>query len=113
MRRIALTILALLATCASLLATTAGAEDTHTYRVELDNAFGLVTDSEVRVAGVLAGVVKELDINAAKRAVVTIEISGPLSTFRESATCTSQPQSLIAEYFLDCQPGNKGPKLPE
>ena len=113
MRRIAISILALVATGASLLVTTAGADDSHTYRVELDNAFGLVKDSEVRVAGVLAGVVTDLDINEAKRAVVSIEVSGPLSTFKESATCTSQPQSLIAEYFLDCQPGHKGKDLPE
>ncbi|HKG36506.1 MAG TPA: MlaD family protein [Solirubrobacterales bacterium] len=113
MRRIAIAILALLATGASLLVTSAGAEDSHTYRVELDNAFGLVQDSEVRVAGVLAGVVKDLDVNEAKRAVVTVEVSGPLSTFKESATCTSQPQSLIAEYFLDCQPGHKGKDLPD
>lgn len=92
---------------------TAGAEDTHTYRIELDNAFGLVSGSEVRVAGVLAGTVEDLDINSSKRAEVTIEVAGPLSSFRESATCTSQPQSLIAEYYLDCQPGNRGEELPD
>jgi ABC-type transporter Mla subunit MlaD len=114
MRRIGLTILALVAACASVLVTSAGADDSHTYQVELDNAFGLVIDSEVRIAGVLAGTVEELDINEAKRAVVTIKVSGPLSTLRESATCTSQPQSLIAEYFLDCQPGKaEDPELEE
>jgi ABC-type transporter Mla subunit MlaD len=112
MRRIALTALALVATGVTLVAS-AGADDTHTYRVELDNAFGLVTGSQVRVAGVNAGTVKDLDINEAKRAVITIEVTGPLSSFRESATCSSQPQSLIAEYFLDCQPGTEGERLPE
>ena len=95
------------------LVASAGADDTHSYKVELDNAFGLVNGSEVRVAGVNAGTVSSLDIDAAKRAVVTIDVTGALSSFRESATCTSQPQSLIAEYYLDCQPGRKGPKLPE
>jgi len=113
MRRIALTALLLLLAGTAALVTTAGADDSHTYRIELDNAFGLVSGSEVRVAGVNAGTVTGLDVNAAKRAEVTIEVSGPLSTFRESATCSSQPQSLIAEYFLDCQPGTKGPPLAE
>ena len=114
MRRVfALLLIAFLVPGAVLLVGSAGADDSHTYRVELDNAFGLVSGSEVRVAGVSSGTVTDLDINAAKRAVVTIELSGPLSFLRESATCTSQPQSLIAEYFLDCQPGPKGPPLPD
>ena len=113
MRRIGLTLAALLLTAGSILVASATADDTHTYRVELDNAFGLVDGSEVRVAGVTAGTVTGLDVNEAKRAVVTIEISGPLSSFRESATCSSEPQSLIAEYFLDCQPGSEGEPLPD
>lgn len=113
MRRIATTIAVIAIGVTALLVANAGADDTHTFRVELDNAFGLVSGSEVRVAGVNAGTVTGLDIDAAKRAVVTIQIAGPLSSFRESATCTSQPQSLIAEYYLDCQPGQKGKELPE
>ena len=113
MRRLLTIACALLAAGTTALVASATADDTHTYRVELDNAFGLVTDSEVRIAGVPAGVVADLDINKAKRAVVTIEISGELSSLRESATCSAEPQSLIAEYFLDCQPGTRGDFLPE
>ena len=113
MRRLLTIACALLAAGTTALVASATADDTHTYRVELDNAFGLVTDSEVRIAGVPAGVVADLDINKAKRAVVTIEISGELSSLRESATCSAEPQSLIAEYFLDCQPGTRGDYLPE
>jgi ABC-type transporter Mla subunit MlaD len=113
MRRIAATALVLLLAGAGAIVANAGADGSHTYRIELDNAFGLVSGSEVRVAGVVAGTVTGLDINSHKRAEVTVNISGPLSTFRESATCSSQPQSLIAEYFLDCQPGTKGKPLPD
>jgi phospholipid/cholesterol/gamma-HCH transport system substrate-binding protein len=112
-RRIAVIVLVTALCGASALVASAGADDKHTYQVELDNAFGLVSGSEVRIAGVVAGTVTGLDINEAKRAVVTIEISGPLSTLKESATCSSEPQSLIAEYFLDCQPGTQGDPLPE
>ena len=113
MRRLMTLICVVLAAGATALVASATADDTHTYKVELDNAFGLVTDSEVRIAGVPAGVVADLDINKAKRAVVEIEISGELSSLRESATCSAEPQSLIAEYFLDCQPGTRGPFLEE
>ena len=47
------------------------------------NAFGIVEGSEVRVAGVNAGTVTDLDINAEKRAVVTVELSGELGTLGE------------------------------
>jgi ABC-type transporter Mla subunit MlaD len=113
LRRIGLIIALLVAAPAALLVNGAGASDSHTYRIELDNAFGLVKDSEVRIAGVTEGTVQSLDIDAAKRAVVTVKLSGPLSQLRTDATCSSQPQSLIAEYFLDCQPGKSDRKLPD
>ncbi len=113
MRRIALIVALLLCAPVALLVASAGADDSHTYKIELDNAFGLVKGSEVRIAGVTAGTVSDLDVNAAKRAVVTVQVSGPLSQFRVDATCSSQPQSLIAEYFLDCQPGRSKKLLPD
>jgi ABC-type transporter Mla subunit MlaD len=106
MRRIAFIVSLLAVVSAGLVVAGAGADDSHTYKIELDNAFGLVHDSEVRIAGVTSGTVESLDVDAAKKALVTIKVSGPLSQFRVDATCSSQPQSLIAEYFLDCQPGN-------
>ena len=108
MRRI-LAMLGLLAAGATGLATTAGADDSHTYRIETYNAFGLVEGSDVRIAGVNAGTVTGLDINAAKRAVVTVELSGDLGTLGENTRCSSEPQSLIAEYFISCEPA--GPPL--
>lgn len=110
MRRIALT-LALLATGIAGLASSAGADDTRTYELEMYNAFGIVTGSDVRIAGVNAGSVTDLDINAAKRALVTVELSGELGTLGEDTSCSSEPQSLIAEYFINCEPS--GPPLEE
>ena len=104
MRRLLLTAMLVLATAGGLVAATAGADDSHTYTIELDNAFGIVKGSEVRVAGVTSGTVEDLDINADKRAVVTVELSGPLSQLGDETECSSEPQSLIAEYFIDCEP---------
>ena len=110
MRRLAL-IAALLAVAATGAATVAGADDTHTYKLEMYDAFGLVPDAEVKVAGVTAGTITDLDINEEKRALVTIELSGPLAVLGDETECKSEPQSLIAEYFLDCQPA--GEPLPD
>ena len=110
MRRIAFICAALIA-AASGFAASAGADDTRSYEIEMYNAFGIVEGSDVRIAGVNAGQVTGLDINAEKRAVVSVELSGDLATLGERTKCSSEPQSLIAEYFIDCEP--KGPPLEE
>jgi ABC-type transporter Mla subunit MlaD len=110
MRRIA-AIASLLVAIGAFVAASAGADDTHTYKLEMYNAFGLVKGSEVKVADVNAGTITDLSINSDKRAVATVELSGPLSTLGTKTVCASEPQSLIAEYFITCTP--KGPPLPE
>jgi len=103
MRRIALIAGVIMAAIAGV-AATAGADDTHTYKIEMYNAFGLVTGSDVRIAGVNAGQVTGLDITPEKRAVVTVELSGEFGTLGKDSQCSSEPQSLIAEYFISCDP---------
>lgn len=110
MRRIAL-LTALLVGLAAWLSSLAGASDTHTYHIQMYNAFGLVEGSNVRIAGVNAGTVTGLDITPQKRADVTVETSGALGVLGKDTHCASQPQSLIAEYFLTCTP--KGEALPD
>jgi ABC-type transporter Mla subunit MlaD len=110
MKRILVT-LAVLAAAATGLVTAAGASDTRTYQVELFNAFGLVSGSELRVAGAKAGSVTGLDITPQKTALVTIEEDSSFPEFKADASCSSEPQSLIAEYFLDCQPGSAAQPL--
>jgi ABC-type transporter Mla subunit MlaD len=99
-------ILGLLGALAASLVTVAGAADSRSYQVELFNAFGLVEGSELRVAGAKAGTVTDLDVTPQKTAMVTVEEDGSFPEFKADASCSSEPQSLIAEYFLNCQPGN-------
>jgi phospholipid/cholesterol/gamma-HCH transport system substrate-binding protein len=110
MRRLAL-ILTLIAAAVAGIAATAGADDSHTYEIEMYNAFGLVPGSNVRIAGVNAGAVTDLDINSEKRAVVTVELTGELGTLGTETKCSTEPQSLIAEYFISCEPA--GPPIVE
>jgi ABC-type transporter Mla subunit MlaD len=110
MRRIAL-ICALIVTPVIGIAATAGADDSHTYEIEMYNAFGIVQGSQVRVAGVNAGTVKDLDITKDKTAIVTVELTGEFGTLGTETKCSSEPQSLIAEYFISCEPA--GPPITE
>ena len=110
MRRLAAGILILLVGTAAF-AGGAGADNSRTYEIEMFNAFGIVEGSDVRVAGVNVGTVSDLTINEKKRAVVTVDVAGELAEFGDETTCSSEPQSLIAEYFIDCEP--KGDPLPD
>ena len=91
-----------------------GGKGAPTYTVELDNAFGLTQDAVVRAAGVEVGSVAGLGLQrGTNRALVTVEISKPeFGDFRRDVFCQVQPQSLIGEYFLDCQPGTSKRRLP-
>jgi ABC-type transporter Mla subunit MlaD len=82
-----------------------------TYKIELNNAFGLVTGADFKVAGVPAGSIQSINLDQKTlNAVVTVQVTQPgLAAFHTSATCESEPQSLIGEYFISCDPGETGP----
>jgi phospholipid/cholesterol/gamma-HCH transport system substrate-binding protein len=116
-RRIAAVTLALVASAAAALAMGANGEDDAeaSYRVIFDNAFGLTEGGDLRIAGVKAGVVDDLKISDGypQKAVVDVTVNEPgFADLREDATCEIRPQSLIGEYFVDCQPGESDRRLP-
>src|ERR1700744_5395259 len=84
-----------------------------TYKIEFQNAFGLVTGADFKVAGVPAGTIKAIGLDQKSlNAVVTIEVNrSGFGQFHKDATCESRPESLIGEYFVDCNPGSSGPVL--
>jgi virulence factor Mce-like protein len=113
--RRALTVIVVLAAIAGTVAVTAaGSSDGgHRFTVELDNAFGLVTGSDLKVAGVRAGTIREIRLDPKTHdALVDIEVTKEgFGSLRTDAFCDSRPQSLIGEYFLDCKPGTDPKKL--
>jgi ABC-type transporter Mla subunit MlaD len=124
-RRIA-TVLLVIAGSIAVLVTTggkisetgkgAGAKE---FKIAFDNAFGLTEGGDLRVGGVKAGTTKTFDLSngpecqdtqtkGIKRAcaIVSAEITEPgFQSFRSDATCAIRQQSLIGEYYVDCQPG--------
>jgi ABC-type transporter Mla subunit MlaD len=116
-----LTILAVLGVCAGAFVL-AGASDQssegRTYKLKFDNAFGLVKGGDFRVGGVNAGQTTDFDVEKkpgeSPKAVVTIEVTKPgFGDFRKDASCEIRPQSLIGEYYVDCQPGKSDERLPD
>ena len=122
MKRILLSAAIVIATGAFILFATGASNNSAsgTYKIDFDNGFGLVTGADIKVAGVPAGTISAIDlppkcVNGHTTdcfAQVTVNITkGGFGQFHQDATCQSRPQSLIGEYFIDCNPGNSGPVL--
>ena len=83
------------------------------FKVELDNAFGLTEGGDFKVAGVRAGKIRSMELDTrTKRAIVEFEITQDgFGSLRADTRCAVAPQSLIGEYYVDCQPGRSARKL--
>lgn len=116
MRRILIAAIALVAAGALVVVATGAAPGSGgdpTYKVELDNAFGLTGGEQFKVAGVPAGTIKSIDLDPRTlHALITVQVNqSGFGSFHTDAFCESRPQSLIGEYFLNCDPGSSGPVL--
>src|SRR5215212_11914875 len=117
MRRIVSTLLLLaVAGAAAFALVAAGGKrpEKPKYTVVLDNAFGIVSGADMKVAGVRAGAIKDLEVDPkTHKALVSFEITKDgFGSLRKDVTCESRPQSLIGEYYIDCKPGTSPEKLP-
>ena len=88
-----------------------------TYEVVFDNAFGLVEGGDLKVGGVKAGQTTGFELTEAEpyRVVVTAQVTKPgFEGLRRDARCSVRQQSLIGEYFVDCDLGSRDhPELPD
>jgi virulence factor Mce-like protein len=96
-----------------LLSTGASEEKGAKFTVELDNAFGLISGGDFKVAGVTAGKIEGLRVHPkTHRALVdfSINVTG-FGSLRKDVECQVLPQSLVGEYYVDCAPGKSPEKL--
>ncbi len=112
-RLLAIAVLALACAAAFLMVGASSDKDAgNRYKIQFDNAFGLVEGGDFRVGGVTAGSTDKFTIKEeeGKRPVAEVEVSlkqQGFGDFYKNASCDIKPQSLIGEYFVDCQPGDK------
>jgi virulence factor Mce-like protein len=115
-RALALTAV-LAAAIAALAALTAGGGHgggaDPTYKIELDDAFGLTTGGDFKVAGVPAGKITAITLDRKTlHALITVSVNqAGFGQFRANVFCESAPESLIGDYYVNCNPGNAGPVL--
>jgi phospholipid/cholesterol/gamma-HCH transport system substrate-binding protein len=117
MRRL-LAILVVLGACAAAVVMAgAGGEGAKgkRYEVVFDNGFGLVDGGELKIGGVSAGKITDFALTETepRKVAVQVEITEPgFEDLRDDTRCRVRQQSLIGEYFIDCNVG-KGRRLPE
>lgn len=113
-RAIAAGLAVALAIAVALATAGAGGAAGQRHTVVLDNAFGLTEDSDLRSSGVVVGRIESLSVQrGTARALATVEITRPsFAGFRADVFCEVRPQSLIGEYYLDCDPGSASAPAP-
>jgi ABC-type transporter Mla subunit MlaD len=108
------------------LAGASGEDDGVKIRIAFDNAFGITEGGDLRVGGVNAGQTTSVrpshgaecqnpSVAGPPRtcAVVEARVTKPgFTSFRSDARCSVRQQSLIGEYYVDCQPGRSAQPLP-
>jgi ABC-type transporter Mla subunit MlaD len=117
MRR-ALSALVLLAALAAAVMFTGASEEAKgkRYWVEFDNAFGLVEGGDLKIGGVRAGTVNKFELTDTEpyKVAVEVEVSEPgFDALRTDSECRVRNQSLIGEYYVDCEVGKAKELIPE
>jgi virulence factor Mce-like protein len=113
MRRLALILLCVAGLGAFVLTTGAGdGAEKPGYAFIFDNASGLVEGADFRVGGVTVGAIKTFEVAQDARAKVTVDVTDTsFGRLRDDAFCKIAQQSLIGEYYIECEPGTKGREL--
>ena len=122
MRRLLSAVFVLAACAVAFVLAGASADSTKAlkeYDIVVDNAFGLVEGGDLKIGGVKAGKIKSFrltkpDPSEPYRTIVAAEVTEPgFDSLRTDAKCDIRAQSLIGEYFIDCDLGTDKQTLPD
>ncbi len=109
MRRLAVILLVLAAaTAGAALAmggTAQGSQDGR-FDVIFDDARGLVAGQLVKIAGAQAGQIVNVVVTPDFKARIEATVDSRFLPFHQDATCTIRPEGLIAENYVECDPGS-------
>ena len=88
-------------------AQSAGSSSTARFDVIFDDARGLVAGQLVKVAGATAGSITNVTVTSDFKARIEATIERRFEPLHQDATCTIRPEGLIAENYLECDPGSR------
>jgi ABC-type transporter Mla subunit MlaD len=75
------------------------------FDVIFDDARGLVGGQVVKVAGARAGTIQDVTVTPQFKARIEATVDSRFMPLHRDATCTIRPEGLIAENYIDCDPG--------
>jgi ABC-type transporter Mla subunit MlaD len=78
------------------------------FDVIFDDARGLVSGQLVKIAGARAGSISGVRLTRGFKARIEATVDARFMPFHQDATCTIRPEGLIAENYLECDPGTRG-----
>jgi phospholipid/cholesterol/gamma-HCH transport system substrate-binding protein len=108
-RRLAI-LTALLGAIGALVVVLSGASaqgsSSYNFDVIFDDARGLISGQLVKIASAKAGTIIDVKLTPDFKARISASIEGRLGPFYNNATCTIRPEGLIAENYIDCDPGS-------
>jgi phospholipid/cholesterol/gamma-HCH transport system substrate-binding protein len=108
MRRLALLLSVIAAAGAGMalgLGSSAQGSSSARFDVIFDDARGLIGGQLVKVAGARAGTIQNVVVTPDFKARVEATVDSRFMPFHQDATCTIRPEGLIAENYVDCDPG--------
>jgi phospholipid/cholesterol/gamma-HCH transport system substrate-binding protein len=88
-----------------------GGGGSYTVRAIFDDANNVTEGEEVKAEGAKIGKVGEVFPTPNGKAAVQLNIENPgFQDFRQDASCTILPQSLLGEQYVDCRPTQQHPE---
>jgi virulence factor Mce-like protein len=110
-RLLALAVVSVLAAAGVALAlgtASSGAADDASYRVNaiFDTAKGIIPGQVVKIAGARVGTVDDVTLTEDYQARIEMSVDRRFAPFKSDAACDIQPEGLISERFVQCDPGS-------
>jgi phospholipid/cholesterol/gamma-HCH transport system substrate-binding protein len=108
MKRLAALLVAVVAIVVAVAAasgSSGGSTSTARFDVIFDDARGLVSGQLVKIAGARAGSIDGVVLTSGFKARIEASVDSRFMPFHADATCTIRPEGLIAENYLECDPG--------
>jgi phospholipid/cholesterol/gamma-HCH transport system substrate-binding protein len=109
-RRLALAVLAAVLVAVAVVASPSSGDSSYRVDVVFDDSRGLVPGQLVQVAGARVGKIDEVTLTRDFKARVQMTVDQKFAPFRKDSTCTIRPMGLIAENYVECDPGSPDAK---
>jgi ABC-type transporter Mla subunit MlaD len=105
---LALSLAAAAALAALAFGSSAQGSSTARFDVIFDDARGLIAGQLIKIAGAKAGTIENVVVTPDFKARVEGTVDSRFMPFHQDAACTIRPEGLIAENYVDCDPGTAG-----